>query len=70
MDSRAGVQTTDLETTDWETTKVDSAYLPKKQRGKAGRVVVRYWKLQHGVANNNETEPKLRPTANYVPNSS
>jgi hypothetical protein len=66
MDSR----TTDWKMTDWGTTKVGSAYLPEKQRGKSERVAVRHRKLQSGVADNDKTEPKLRPTDNYAPNSS
>jgi hypothetical protein len=49
---------------------VGSAYLPENQRGKTGRVVVGHRKLQRGVADDNETDPKLHLTNNYAPNSS
>jgi hypothetical protein len=73
--SRTSLQMTDWRATDWkatewETTKVGSAYLPENQRGKSERVAVRHRKLQSGVADNDKTEPKLRPTDNYAPNSS
>jgi hypothetical protein len=66
-----GLQTTDWETTEWKNTKVGSAYLPEKQRGKAGGETVVHRKLQHSVADDVETEPKLRPIDNnYAPDLS